>query len=102
MSRLDAAGASLDAGATPMARSWVTTSPARPSGHRPDPRTFDLMLGLLRRNGGWLSRCTREFSLLTDEEAVTIEGIYQGLLLELDRSREDMEPADGASDWPVR
>ena len=48
--------------------------------------TFDLMMGFLRRNKGRFSRRarTKEFAKLTDEEAASIEGIYQDLLLPLD------------------
>jgi hypothetical protein len=52
----------------------------------PDAR-FDLMMGFLRQNGGRLSGRARakEFTALTDEEAAAIEGVYQDLLLPLDR-----------------
>lgn len=48
--------------------------------------TFDLMMGFLRRNKGRFSgrARTNEFAKLTDEEAASIEGIYQDLLLPLD------------------
>jgi len=51
----------------------------------PDAR-FDLMIGLLRQNGGRFSRRarTREFTLLTDEEATAIEAVYGELLGNLD------------------
>lgn len=57
--------------------------------------TFDLMLGFLGQNGGRFSRRarTREFARLTDEEAASIEGIYQDLFLELDRPGRDLSPA---------
>ncbi len=47
---------------------------------------FDLMLGFLRQNGGRFSRRarTKEFSLLTDEEAQHIETIYEDCLLKFD------------------
>ena len=48
--------------------------------------TFDLMMGFLRQNNGHFSNRarTKEFQELTDEEAASIEGIYQDLLLPLD------------------
>lgn len=48
--------------------------------------TFDLMVGFLRQNKGHFSNRarTKEFAKLTDEEVVSIEGIYQDLLLPLD------------------
>jgi Fic family protein len=48
--------------------------------------TFDLMMGFLRQNNGHFSNRarTKEFAKLTDEEAASIEGIYQDLLLPLD------------------
>jgi Fic/DOC family protein len=48
--------------------------------------TFDLMMGFLRQNQGHFSQRarTKEFEQLTDEEAASIEGIYQDLLLPLD------------------
>lgn len=48
--------------------------------------TFDLMMGFLRQNNGQFSRRarTKEFEKLTDEEASSIEGIYQDLMLPLD------------------
>jgi Fic family protein len=48
--------------------------------------TFDLMMGFLRQNKGHFSHSarTKEFAKLTDEEAASIEGIYQDLLLPLD------------------
>ena len=48
--------------------------------------TFDLMMGFLRQNKGHFSRRarTKEFEKLTDDEAASIEGIYQDLLLPLD------------------
>jgi Fic family protein len=48
--------------------------------------TFDLMMGFLRQNDGHFSNRarTKEFAKLTDEEAASIEGIYQDLLLPLD------------------
>jgi hypothetical protein len=51
----------------------------------PDHR-FDLMLGLLRQNGGRFSKGARrkEFAALTDEEALAVEGIYADLLLDHD------------------
>lgn len=51
----------------------------------PDAR-FDLMIGLLRQNGGRFSRRARthEFTLLTDEEATAIEAVYGELLGNLD------------------
>ncbi|MGK2873332.1 MAG: hypothetical protein ACSLFL_13925 [Alphaproteobacteria bacterium] len=47
----------------------------------PDAR-FDLMIGLLRQNGGRFSRRARthEFTRLTDEEAAAIEAVYGELL----------------------
>ena len=44
-------------------------------------------MGFLRQNGGRFSHRarTREFAQLTDEEAASAEGIYQDLLLDLDR-----------------
>lgn len=52
--------------------------------------TFDLMMGFLRQNSGRLSHRARttEFLLLTDDEAGSVEGIYQDLLLEFDRPSE--------------
>lgn len=49
--------------------------------------TFDLMMGFLRQNGGRFSHRarTKEFAQLTDEEAASVEGIYQDLLLEFDQ-----------------
>jgi hypothetical protein len=49
--------------------------------------TFDLMMGFLRQNGGRFSRRARtgEFARLTDEEAASVEDIYQDQLLEFDR-----------------
>lgn len=51
----------------------------------PDAR-FDLMIGLLRQNGGRFSRRARahEFPRLTDEEATAIEAVYGELLGNLD------------------
>ena len=51
--------------------------------------TFDLMMGFLRQNGGHFSQRTRtaEFARLTDDEAASIERIYQELLQEFDRNR---------------
>ena len=51
----------------------------------PDAR-FDLMIGLLRQNGGRFSRRARthEFTQLTDEEATAIEAVYGELLGNLD------------------
>ena len=48
--------------------------------------TFDLMMGFLRQNKGYFSQRarTKEFEKLTDEEAASIEGIYQDLLLPFD------------------
>jgi Fic/DOC family len=48
--------------------------------------TFDLMMGFLRQNRGRFSQRARakEFAELTDEEAASIEGVYQDLLLPLD------------------
>jgi hypothetical protein len=48
--------------------------------------TFDLMMGFLRQNRGRFSQRarTKEFAKLTDEEAASIEGVYQDLLLPLD------------------
>jgi hypothetical protein len=48
--------------------------------------TFDLMMGFLRQNKGHFSGRvrTKEFANLTDEEANSIEGVYQELLLPLD------------------
>ena len=50
--------------------------------------TFDLMMGFLRQNNGRFSERARttEFSKLTDEEAATVETIYQDLLLPLDKA----------------
>ena len=49
----------------------------------PDHR-FDLMLSLLRQNGGRFSKRarTKEFAALTDEEALAVESIYADLLLD--------------------
>jgi hypothetical protein len=57
--------------------------------------TFDLMMGFLRQNKGHFSNRarTKEFVKLTDEEASSIEGIYQDLLLPLDTAA----PADGTA-----
>jgi hypothetical protein len=48
--------------------------------------TFDLMMGLLRQNRGRFSQRarTKEIAKLSDEEAASIEGVYQDLLLPLD------------------
>ena len=48
--------------------------------------TFDLMMGFLRQNNGHFSNRarTKEFAKLTDEEVVSIEDVYQDLLLPLD------------------
>ena len=48
--------------------------------------TFDLMMGFLRQNMGRFSQRARtnEFAGLTDDEATSIEGVYQDLLLTLD------------------
>ena len=48
--------------------------------------TFDLMMGFLRQSKGRFSgrARTNEFAQLTDEEAASIEGIYQDLLLPFD------------------
>ena len=48
--------------------------------------TFDLMMGFLRQNRGRFSQRARakEFAELTDEEADSIERVYQDLLLPLD------------------
>ena len=45
--------------------------------------TFDLMMGFLRQNGGEFSKRAREreFSGLTDQEALAIEGVYRELLM---------------------
>lgn len=50
--------------------------------------TFDLMMGFLRQNDGRFSQRmrTKEFSALTDEEAATIEDIYQDLLRDRDKA----------------
>ena len=66
--------------------------------------TFDLMLGFLRQNGGRFSRRAREreFSLFTDEEAATIEGVYRDLLLELDGPREHQTSEDDSIPPPPR
>ncbi|MEJ2118388.1 MAG: Fic family protein, partial [Alphaproteobacteria bacterium] len=50
--------------------------------------TFDLMMGFLRQNGGHFSNRARtnEFQELTDEEAASIEGLYQDLLLPLNET----------------
>jgi hypothetical protein len=47
---------------------------------------FDLMMGFLRQNKGHFSNRarTKDFQKLTDEEAASIESIYQDLLLPLD------------------
>jgi hypothetical protein len=44
------------------------------------------MMGFLRQNRGRFSQRarTKEFAKLTDEEAASIEGVYQDLLLPLD------------------
>ena len=61
--------------------------------------TFGLMLGFLRQNGGRFSRRAREreFSLLTDEEAAAIEGVYRDLLLEFDQSADAPAPLQETS-----
>ena len=48
--------------------------------------TFDLMMGFLRQNGGRFSQRARskEFAKLTEEEASSIEDIYQDVLLPID------------------
>jgi Fic family protein len=48
--------------------------------------TFDLMMGFLRQNRGRFSQRarTKKFAKLTDEEAASVESIYQDLLLPLD------------------
>ncbi len=48
--------------------------------------TFDLMMGFLRQNNGQFSHRARttEFARLTDDEAASIEAVYQDLLLPLD------------------
>ena len=45
--------------------------------------TFDLMMGFLRQNSGEFSKRAREreFSGLTDQEALAIEGVYRELLM---------------------
>ena len=55
--------------------------------------TFDLMMGFLRQNGGRFSQRARtnEFAKLTDEEAASIEGAYQDLLLPLDAGSQHPE-----------
>ena len=55
--------------------------------------TFDLMMGFLRQNGGRFSQRarTKEFAKLTDEEAASIEGAYQDLLLPLDAGSQHPE-----------
>lgn len=60
--------------------------------------TFDLMMGLLRQNRGRFSQRarTKEFSQLTDEEAASIERIYQELLTESDRPAMTAEEPQGA------
>ena len=49
--------------------------------------TFDLMMGFLRQNDGRFSgrARAREFARLSDQEAASVEAIYQDLLLDLDR-----------------
>jgi hypothetical protein len=62
--------------------------------------TFDLMIGFLRQNDGYFSQRarTKEFAALTDEEAASIEGVYQDLLLPLETAE---RPAGrGATDQP--
>jgi hypothetical protein len=56
--------------------------------------TFDLMMGFLRQNNGQLSQRARtsEFAKLTDEEAATVEAVYQDLLLPLDKAALSREP----------
>jgi Fic family protein len=56
---------------------------------------FDLMMGFLRQNHSRFSRRarTKEFAKLSDEEAASIEGIYQDLLLPLDRAAPDPHSA---------
>lgn len=64
--------------------------------------TFDLMMGFLRQNGGRFSSRARarEFAQLTDEEAASVESIYQDLLLELDRPGTRASPTEGGDDRP--
>ena len=49
--------------------------------------TFDLMMGFLRQNRGRFSQRARtnEFAQLTNDEVVSIERIYQDMLMEFDR-----------------
>jgi len=63
---------------------------------------FDLMMGFLRQNGGRFSRRarTKEFAQLTDEEAASVEGVYQDLLLELDRPDPGVSSAEGVDNGP--
>ena len=64
--------------------------------------TFDLMMGFLRQNGGRFSRRARtgEFAQLTDEEAASVEGVYQHLLLEFDRPGTGTSSNEGVDDRP--
>ncbi len=58
--------------------------------------TFDLMMGFLRQNGGaaFSQRVrTKEFAKLTDEEAASIEGVYQDLLASVDANASESERA---------
>lgn len=61
--------------------------------------TFDLMMGFLRQNKGHFSQRarTKEFEKLTDEEATSIEGIYQDLLLPLDAAGSETRGGGGQS-----
>jgi hypothetical protein len=54
---------------------------------------FDLMMGFLRHNGGRFSQRarTREFAKLTDEEAASVEGVHQDLLLPFDAASPSTE-----------
>jgi Fic family protein len=60
--------------------------------------TFDLMMGFLRQNNGHFSARarTKEFEKLTDEEAASIEGIYQDLLLPFDAAAAPPSLAGGS------
>ena len=53
---------------------------------------FDLMMGFLRQNAGRFSQRARdtEFAQLSDDEAASVERIYQELLLRVDQSTSDV------------
>jgi hypothetical protein len=58
--------------------------------------TFDLMMGFLRQNQGRFSGRAwgKEFAKLTEDEAASIEGIYQDLLLPLDHTSRSSGPTE--------